>query len=154
MAQLNFNAAEVQPLEEFDAIPAGTYEAVITDSVMKPTKNGTGNYLELTVEIIAGDYKGRKLWSRLNLQNQSVKAVEIARRELSAICRATGVMNPGDSSELHNLPIMISVKTRKREDDGTVQNEISGWKAKEKPGATPTETANACASQETAPWKR
>ena len=36
MAQLNFNAAEVQPLESFDAIPAGTYEAVISESEMKP----------------------------------------------------------------------------------------------------------------------
>ena len=32
MAQLNVDANEVQPLEAFEAIPAGEYEAVITDS--------------------------------------------------------------------------------------------------------------------------
>lgn len=84
MAQLNFNAAEVQPLKSFDAIPAGTYEAVIAESEMKPTKSGTGSYLELTIEIISGDYQGRRVWARLNLANPNVKAVEIARREPSS----------------------------------------------------------------------
>jgi hypothetical protein len=45
------------------------------------------------------------IWSRLNLDNP--KAVEIARRDLSAICRAVGVLTPGDSSELHDLPLVL-----------------------------------------------
>lgn len=158
MAQLNFNAAEVQPLETFEAIPAGTYEAVITDSAMKPTKNGTGSYLELTIEIISGDYQGRRVWSRLNLANQNVKAVEIARRELSSICRAVNVMNPGDSSELHNIPFMVVVKRVKRDDD-TYSNEVGGYKAKEAAkeaaqAATPVQAAQTTATQGKAPWSR
>ncbi len=84
MAQLNFNAAEVKPLDAFEAIPAGTYEAVITEPEMKPTKSGTGSYLELTIEIISGDYQGRRVWARLNLAHPNAKAVEIARREPSS----------------------------------------------------------------------
>jgi hypothetical protein len=159
MAQLNFNAADVQPLDSFEAIPAGTYEAVIVDSEMKPTKSGTGSYLELAVEIVTGDFQGRRVWSRLNLANPNVKAVEIARRELSSICRAVGVMNPGDSSELHNVPFLVVVKKVKRDDD-TYANEIGGWKPKAEAAATPAapatpaRAAQAAATQGKAPWSR
>ena len=160
MAQLNFNAAEVQPLDSFEAIPAGTYEAVITDSEMKPTKSGTGSYLEITVEIISGEFQGRKVWARLNLANQNVKAVEIARRELSSICRAVNVMNPGDSAELHNIPFLVVVKKVKRDDD-TYTNEIGGWKNKSESApqtaaapATPVQAAQTTATQGKAPWSR
>lgn len=159
MAQLNFNAADVQPLDSFEAIPAGTYEAVIVDSEMKPTKSGTGSYLELAVEIVTGDFQGRRVWSRLNLANPNVKAVEIARRELSSICRAVGVMNPGDSSELHNVPFLVVVKKVKRDDD-TYVNEIGGWKPKAEAAAmpaapaTPARAAQAAATQGKAPWSR
>ena len=111
MANLGgFNASEVEPAS-FDAIPAGKYQAVITESERKETKSGTGEYLQLTFEIIEGDFKGRKLWARLNLSNPNQQAVQIARGELSAICRAVNVLQPGDSVELHNLPLTI---TRRR----------------------------------------
>src|SRR5687768_10917949 len=104
MANLgNFNAHEVDPNSQFDPVPAGKYLAVITASEAKPTRSGKGSFLELTFEILEGDYKGRKLWARLNLENPSEMAVKIARAELSAICHATGVMQPKDSMELHDL---------------------------------------------------
>ncbi len=151
MATLDFNANEVIPLEVFEAIPAGEYEAVIAESDMKPNKANTGAYLELKAEIVSGDHKGRKLTTRLNLHNPSQKAVEMAKRELSSICHATGVLRPGDSSELHNIPLMIRVKQVTRE-DGTLSNEISGWKAKAP--AAPVAAANVAATPAPAPWKR
>src|SRR5262245_62104508 len=102
MANLGeFNAHDVQPSVGFDPIPAGKYLAVITDSVLKPTKSGSGNFLELTFQIIEGEHKDRLAWSRLNLENANATAVKMARAELSAICRAVGVMSPKDSTELH-----------------------------------------------------
>ncbi|MGD9126460.1 MAG: DUF669 domain-containing protein, partial [Planctomycetia bacterium] len=66
MANLNgFDANQVDPSTSFDPIPAGKYVAVITESEMKDTKSGVGQYLQLTFDIIDGKYKGRKLWSRL-----------------------------------------------------------------------------------------
>ena len=56
------------------------------------------------------EFKGRNLWARLNLDNPNEIAVKIARAELSALCRAVGVLEPKDSVELHNLPLVISVK--------------------------------------------
>lgn len=131
MANLNgFNASEVEPTSNFEPLPAGKYLAAISDSEMKATKNGSGNYLQLTFTIIEGPYKNRVLWSRLNLNNPNATAVKIAQSELSAICRATGVMTPRDSVELHNIPLVITVKCRKRTDTGDVDNEIRGYERK------------------------
>lgn len=149
MADLNgFNAHNVEPNADFDPIPAGKYLAVITASEMKPTKNGSGHYLELIFHVIDGPYKNRLLWSRLNLDNPSDQAVQIARGELSALCRAIGVMQPKDSIELHNLPLMVTVKCKNREDTGDVVNEIKGYAKKEPTVGTPSAQTN------TPPWAR
>ena len=129
MATLNFNANEVEPSVEFEAIPAGKYQAVIVDSDMRPNKAGTGEYLQLEFEIIEGEYQNRKVWTRLNLHNPNPDAVRMARADLSAICHAVGVIQPGDSVDLHNLPLTITVKCRKTP-DGDIVNEIKGYAPK------------------------
>ncbi len=151
MPSLNFNAEEVAPSIGFEAIPAGKYNAVITESEFKPTRSGSGSYLELTFEIIDGEFKNRKLWARLNLENPSEKAVNIARAELSAICRAVNVMHVRESVELHNLPLVVSVKCR-RTPDGDMVNEIKGYEPRGNTYTAPqAPSANKSAG---APWAR
>jgi len=149
MANLSgFNANEYEPSSSPDPLPAGKYPAVITDSEMKATKAGTGEYLQLTFEVIDGPHKGRKVWARLNLDNPNETAVKIAQAELSAICRATGVMTPNDSVELHDLPLVIDVRCRKRPDTGDISNEIKGYLPKAQAAAASP------AAPSTPPWKR
>lgn len=150
MADLQgFNASEVEPTTTFDPMPAGKYTAMIIESEMKPTKNGSGSYLELTFQIVDGPFKGRVLWSRLNLDNANPTAVQIARGELSAICRAVGVLTPKDSVELHNLPLLITVKCKKREDTGEITNEVKGYARREVANGQPQQ-----AVASTPPWRR
>lgn len=133
MANLNgFDANNVDPTS-YEPLPEGKYPAVITASEKKPTKAGTGSFLLLTFQLLEGLYKGRQLFVRLNLDNPNETAVQYAKAELSAICRAVGVMAPQDSAELHNLPLMIIVIRKKRNDTGGITNEISGYEAKETP---------------------
>lgn len=151
MANLNgFNANEVEPAVGFDPIPAGKYLAVITESGMKATKSGAGNFLELTFQVLEGEFKGRLLWARLNLDNPNATTVKIARAELSAICRAVGVMAPKDSVELHNLPLVITVAHKKRQDTGEITNVIKGYAKKDAaaPKAAPS------GSNGKAPWQK
>ena len=116
MATLNnFDANQVDPSVALDPLPAGKYLAVVSESELKPTKTGGGKYLQLTFQIIDGEFKGRLVWARLNLENRSEMTVKIARGELSAICRAIGVMQPKDSVELHNVPLEINVGLKKRD---------------------------------------
>ena len=95
MSTINFNANEVEPSTGYDPIPAGKYQAVITESEMKPTRTGNGQYLQLEFEIIEGEYKNRKVWARLNLENANADAVRIARADLSE--RGRGPDRPGGS---------------------------------------------------------
>jgi hypothetical protein len=150
MANLHgFNANHVEPTTEFEPIPAGKYLAAITDSEVKPTKSGSGSYLQLAFQIVEGEFKGRFVWARLNLDNANSTAVQIARAELSAICRAVGVMTPNDSVELHNLPLVITVKCKKRDDTGEISNEIKGYAKREAAVGQPQQVQT-----NTPPWRR
>ena len=149
MTNLNgFNANTVEPMTDFEPIPAGKYPVIINSSEMKTTKSGNGSYLELTFQVIDGQYKNRLLWARLNLDNPNELTVKIARAELAAICRAIGVMEPKDSCELHNLPLVVSVK-QKTDSDGEVRNEVKGYFKREVANGTPTQAPNP-----TPPWRR
>ena len=152
MANLNgFNANEVDPSAGFEPIPAGKYLASITESEMKPVKSGSGSYLQLTFTILEGEYKGRVLWARLNLVNANQTAVKIAQSELSAVCRAVGVMTPRDSVELHNIPLLVTVKVKKRKDTEELTNEVKGFEPK---SAAAGKSQQAPAASTTPPWRR
>lgn len=149
MANLKgFDAATVEPATAFEPIPAGKYLAVLTDSEMKPTKSGQGSFLELTFEVLDGEFKGRKVWARLNLDHPNPLTVKIARAELSALCRAVGVLTPKDSTELHNLPLLITVRVKKGKED-EVYNEVKGFAKNDAAAGKPQQaTTNA------PPWRR
>ena len=159
MANLNgFDANDVDPNFGFEPIPAGKYLAAITESEQKPTKSGVGQYLQLTFQVLEGEYKGRMLWSRLNLDNPNATTVKIARAELSAICRAVGVLAPKDSVELHNVPLVITVGHKKRQDTSEVSNTITAYAKKD--AAQPARAATAASMNGNgngngkAPWQR
>lgn len=153
MADLSgFDANQVEPNSDFEPVPAGKYVAVITESEMKATKAGTGSLLQLTFQIIEGPFANRLLWARLNLDNPNATAVKIARGELSAICRAVGVLAPNDSVDLHNLPLVIHVRCKKRNDTGEINNEIKGYSKKD--ASPPPTSGSGPIANSTPPWKR
>ena len=105
MATLQFDANQVEPQAPLEPVPSGLYNVMIVESDMKPTKAGDGRYLELVLQIIDGQYKGRKLWDRLNLFSKNQTAVQIAQSTLSAICHAVNVIQLQDSQQLHDKPL-------------------------------------------------
>lgn len=127
MTELNFDSTVVEPTGKFTPIPVDDYLAVITDSEMKDTKKGDGKYLLLTYEVVDGEFKGRKIFDALNLVNSNQTTVEIAQRALSAVCRATGVLHPKDSAELHGKPLVISVGIRAGSNGYDDKNVIKGY---------------------------
>lgn len=159
MATLNgFNANDVEPSSTFDPIPAGRYLAAATSSEMKPTKNGNGKYLQLVFTILEGEKKGRLVWARLCLNHPNQETVRIARSQLSALCRAVNVLQPQDSAELHNLPVVLVVKVKKNEQTGDLVNEIKGFESKGAAVATQAAASGAVngnqVNSNTPPWKR
>jgi hypothetical protein len=108
----SFDATSVEPTTAQELLPAGKYRAQIVESEMRVTKNGMGQFLWLMLDLLEGEYKGRKIFDQLNLVNPNPTTVEIAQRTLSAICHATGKMHVSDSEELHLIPMTIQVKIR------------------------------------------
>ena len=113
MAQIpggGFNADDHGEMRSsLGVLPSGDYHMHIVASQMKETKDKTGEFLEIEMDILTPEFSGRKLWVRLNLNNRSAQAVEIANNELAAICHAVGRPVISDSVELHLLPFIGSV---------------------------------------------
>jgi hypothetical protein len=157
----SFDATSVEPTTAQDLLPAGKYRAQIVESEMRVTKNGMGQFLWLMLDIIEGDYKGRKIFDQLNLVNPNPTTVEIAQRTLSAICHATGKMHVSDSEELHLIPMTIQVKIRPPKNGYGESNAIAylpserGTAARSaKPAPTAPAAPAAPPKMASAPWNK
>ncbi|MDK9720416.1 MAG: DUF669 domain-containing protein [Rhodospirillales bacterium] len=113
-----FDATNVEPSKPIEVLPPGKYTVQIVASEMRVTKDGQGQYLWLELDVLDGEYQGRKLFDRLNLVNNNPTTVEIAQRTLSAICHATGKMQVQDSEELHLVPMLADVKVQPSKTEG------------------------------------
>lgn len=82
----DFNARNFQPQQGFAGHTPGRWPATISNTYVKPTKDNNGAML--CVEFTS---QGGMITNYYNLFNNSAKAVEIAQKELSALCHATGV---------------------------------------------------------------
>lgn len=142
----------------FQVIEPGEYPAVITKSEMKPTNDGSGQRLNLTLQILSGKYQNRTLFDGLNVKNKSQQAEQIGRSQLKAVCVAVNVPDPKVSEELHNKPLMIKVAVGK-DQNGNPRNEIKGYKARlpqqtaqQQPAANLVEQAFEEAAPAKSPW--
>lgn len=131
MAKLNFNANEHDTMDVMDPVPPGWYNAIIDDSEIKPTRNGTGSYLMLRFSLMGGTYNNRKIFLNLNLWHANPQAQEIAQKQMSTICHAIGVMQVNDSQELHGKPLSIRVKINPATDQYDASNSITAFKSVE-----------------------
>lgn len=118
MAQLiaAFNAHQFDPSQGGGSLPVGRHPVVIIESEVKGTSANDGGLLELTLRIIDGPAAGTTGPYRLNLYNKSEKAVEIAHKQMSAICHVIGVYNVTETQAMHNLPFLIEVGMQKGEE--------------------------------------
>jgi len=155
-----FDATNVEPNKPIEVLPPGKYVVQIVASEMRATKDGQGQYLWLELDVLDGEFQGRKLFDRLNLVNNSPTTVEIAQRTLSAICHATGRMQVQDSEELHLAPMLADVKVQPSKTEGygpsnslryqpLEQGRPQTLSARPAPATTAVRTATA-----TPPWRK
>lgn len=112
MVQLGtqFDSSVHDDMNTFDPIPKGDYIAQIVESDLLDTSKGNGKYIKLKFEIIEGEYKGRFIWTNINIINPNPVAVEFAQKELATICRACNKVVIADTQEIHGIPMKIKVK--------------------------------------------
>lgn len=131
MPEINFDSTTIEPIGSFDLLPVGKYPVIITKSEYKMTKEKAGRvatqYLSLTLDVVDGEHRGRKLFSSLHINNQNEDAKRIAKRTLSAICAVVGVPRPKLTEELHDKPFVVKVGIRPAKDGYEAQNNILAY---------------------------
>ena len=141
MAAFSFNTESVEKRESnFELLPAGWYVAQVSESEIAPLKSGNGEGLRLTFEVLADQYRGRKVWANLNVRHSNPEAERISQQQLRELCDAIGIARITDTQQLHNRPVEIRIKVR---EDKTgryePQNEVAGFRAA-RAGAAPAST--------------
>ena len=153
MAQFNFNAASVEPMapRSFEPLPAGVYEMMVVKSDVKGTQAGTGHYIELEMHCLSGEYSGRRIWERLNVDNTSKQAQDIAQAALAALCKAIGIDDMTETEQLHDLPFLASIEIDRKD---STKNRIVGYSpVGTAPAKTPAPVARpAPAATTKKPW--
>ena len=148
MPVFDFDVSTYEPPKRtsFEPLPPGDYNTMITDSQMKATKAGNGEYLELTMQIIDGAHSGRRIWERLNVVNASKVAEEIARSQLNGIKAACNIEKLESSEQLHDIPFVISLDIDRRE---PTRNKVMGYTSVAK---APRQTVAVTSGKK--PWER
>ncbi len=111
-----FDATQHDPHQGSPSHPVGKFPATITSTEIKPTSKNDGGMFVVEFTTQAG-----KITNRYNLWNSSPQAVEIAHKQLSALCHCVGVykidMN-NDGAALRNAQCMIQVGLQKGQPEG------------------------------------
>lgn len=128
----------------FAALPKGWYRALITESKGRETQNGGGRYLQLTYDIIEGEYKGRKVWGMYNVKNDNEMAVKIGLSDLATLSEVLDHPEPFKfENDFHRFvkdkTLMIKLGQRKDKQSGDLKNRIDDYRADD--GSFATEPA-------------
>lgn len=119
MAKLisQFDPAAFDPSQSVGSLPIGKHPVVIESDEVKANKNNDGGYLQFNVRVIDGPNAGAIGAYRLNLYHTNAQTVEIANKQLSAVCHVVNVFRLGqngdDTSVLHNIPFVVEVAAQK-----------------------------------------
>jgi hypothetical protein len=157
----SFNVNELPESQSYDLIPDGWYDAIITKADLKPTKDQTGERLNIRYDILGPTHQGRVVFVGINIKNKSAAAEEIGRQQLGSIMRAGGIPSLDDSDQLIGLRMQIKVKTR-TQDGYDPSNDVSGFKAIEgamlppvsKPAAATAASAGDTTGKAAPPWAK
>ncbi len=126
---IDFDTTEQEPDQgrDFSPLPSGTYTAMVTGSDVKTAKTG-GTYAKFEFTIIDGQYANRKVWSQITLTNQNSDAMKIGKAQLTSLCLAVGhVGKLRDTAELHDRPLLITLKITRAKGDFAAKNDVTKY---------------------------
>jgi hypothetical protein len=146
-----FDADELPQGNTYEPLPAGWYTATITAAELKPTKDGSGQYIKVRYDITGPTHQGRVVFGNLNIKNASAKAEEIGRQQLGELMRAIGLSRVTDTDQLIGGSLLIKLSVRAATEQYPAQNEVKGFKAIT--GSAPTFAAPAASPAAASPAK-
>jgi len=137
-------------LDDRSALAAGDYVSHIVKSELLQTKAKNGQRLSLHFRVLEGESTGRMFFASLNLDNPNPIAVEIANKELNSICSACGLEGVEDSEELHQIPLIVTLKVNPADAQYPESNSCTKYTAAEASSEAP---ATEGGSDDGVPWE-
>lgn len=122
----NFNAEDAKNVPSFELLPVGDY--IVTFSKVEERTSKAGDiYVSIMLDVIDGQYKGRKLFHTINLNHSKKEVRDIAKAEFTNIYVLTGNIRPRSYSELIGKVLKAHVKINPAKDGYEASNAIKGW---------------------------
>lgn len=131
----NVNSLPKDEGGEFTPLPEGWYNVVVKDSQLKPTKDGSGQYISIRLTVEGPTHAGRGIFTNLNIVNKSPDAERIGRAQLRTVLECGGVQEFSDTDQLIGIRMQVKVAVKPaRQDPATgrvydADNEVKGYKA-------------------------
>lgn len=102
---INFDATQVAPATgDYEVIPNNRYLLQVVDGEKKETAEGQGVGVSLRIQVAEGEYQGKSFNQFYNIQHPTPIAQKIGQAEFSALCHATGVLQPRTLAEFNARP--------------------------------------------------
>lgn len=54
----------LESIPEFEILPVGEYTCIISEAKEQDAKSGSGTMIVFTIQVVEGEYSGRKIWDR------------------------------------------------------------------------------------------
>lgn len=134
-----FDPTQYEPSDGpvYEAIPAGTYIAIVTEATMVDSKKKPGvKMLKCVYTVVDGPFRGKKVFDYYCLVHINQQTMQIARQQLAKLCQCFGINRKLQSaSELCNKPFKLTVKVKGD------QNEVVGRDAYQQQSYQPPQAA-------------
>jgi len=115
-----------------DLIPPDTYVVKVDEAKADVAKSGNGK-IEMTLVVQEGEYKGRKVWGRINFATNSQQSMAITVEQLAqfGITRQWLAQNSPTNAQiaLKLIGEVVTVKVGHREWEDKTYYDVKGYKA-------------------------
>lgn len=115
------------PSSIYTPLPAGEYQMEVVESEYAATADGLGFVLKTKAQVVGGAFDQRPFYLNFMLEHADDTAQEIGQRDFAGLRRATGVLSPNDSEELHWIPFRVEIGAQIRERTGELENVIKQY---------------------------
>ena len=129
-----FDPKKVEKVQSnYDALPKGWYRVMIASSEGKATKAGTGRYINMALDVVDGQYTGRKVWQIFNIQNPSEMAQKIGQSDLKRLLEALGTSQALQrEDDLHRIVrdrvLLVKLGQKKDGQSGEMRNNVTDYR--------------------------
>lgn len=103
---LDLDLSNVKDSGSFQPLPAGEYNLIVDEAEVKQTKAGTGEYINLKLKVLNGQYAERFIFTTFNFKNANKQAQDIGMSQLKGFLGAAGMNN----QKLSNVVDMVGAK--------------------------------------------